>query len=530
MNSEIDNLREAEQKYNKKGRHHRKVTEPDFWKLMTTIMAFNSVKAKTVNHFYEHFPTDGLLSKDRMSRLCPLLKVKDIGGFAADLSICWTRALVPGGVMCIDESLWKFIRKQHKIANFDSETVVRYIERKPAKHGVLSYELCSFLPTEKLPYTHVMLPVTKTNDYSASEACIAALRQFKAHKPPGTPEITVCGDGAFSSQANLQEIAKLGFQYCVSVNRQWHPEIGQVSTDSLGSFEYRHLYSPSEAILFTSYQTEYSTNGNSRLMVTNSTNAYQVSFPTSSAAATSAHEHVIPAISTHEQPANDGNGKKRGRPARGSGQGRNAAPAPPTPQILTEDQRHLQFIESTTYNQISIANNQILTRSALLTLTAPQLNAHLSPLGFSGLAKLSKLAKAALLWKAQNLQHMREVSDSLETKAKKPRSLATEKILPQIALYRKHFASIDRLDIFLSNADSGMKQKYWRARLVERMIMVGLNNVRALLAENYGRLNRGSEYPYKSAAKYLELLVRFFKYREQKSVEAPYFTIHHSFP
>jgi len=300
------------------------------------------------------------------------------------------------------------------LASGDPEEVARYIERKAAKHGVLCYQLCSFLFSDKLPYTHVILPVTTTNDYSASEACIKALEIFDAAKPKGCPSIIVCGDGAFSSAALLRAISRMLYQFCVSVNRNWHADIGEVSTASLEQFE----------------------------------------FPT------------LP---------------------------------------LT------------------------ITRTKLLDMRVSELDSILSHLGFSGLAKLSKAGKSALLWDEQNKSNMKQQTEELKTKAKKARNFSTYDILPNLALYRDHFASVDRLDVFLSNCEAGLKHKYWRARLVERMIMVGLNNIRAVVSEDHRRCFR-TAYPRRSADQFLELLVQFILFRaDQCSPGKIFFASHSSF-
>lgn len=600
LNSKIELRHEEEILTCPNSHHYSKQNEETFWRLLATLMALNLSKSKHIKDFYRTNSFQGLICKDKLKRLRPLLQIEDIANFAQKLSALWTQALIPSGVLCIDESLWKFVRRIQKLTSGDPEEVVRYIERKPAKHGVLCYQLCSFLYSDKLPYTHVILPVTTTNDYSASEACIKALEIFDAAKPRGCPSIIVCGDGAFSSAALLRAITRMGYQFCVSVNRNWHADIGEVSTASLEQFEFRHLLS--SGTLFTSYRTEYSVSGNSKLLITNATNAFTVSAPSTTSSSIPSNPDVpsiefqhflekywdnenpspaslavfeltrhLPDPSTHfqhltlaqllaknvpkkdaidalsrclryeepilpEQPTNDGNGKKRGRPPKANrGRPSSSSESVPSNDIsssttTTSDQEHLAFIRSTTYESIEISTLPLtITRTKLLDMKVSELDSILSHLGFSGLAKLSKAGKSALLWGAQNKSNMKQQTEELKTKAKKARNVSTHDILPNLALYRDHFASVDRLDVFLSNCEAGLKHKYWRARLVERMIMVGLNNIRAVVSEDHRRCFR-TAYPRRSADQFLELLVQFFLFRaDQCSSGKTFFASHSTF-
>ena len=73
-----------------------------------------------------------------------------------------------------------------------------------------------------------------------------------------------------------------------------------------------------------------------------------------------------------------------------------------------------------------------------------------------------------LLWKIKDEEHLKEMASSLEGKGSKVSSKNVGKDLPMLDLYRSHFASIDRLDAFLAEAEVSLKHRKWQSRLLER--------------------------------------------------------------
>src|SRR3989338_5194431 len=92
--------------------------------------------------------------------------------------------MIASGIFCIDESLWKFVCKQ-KGSDSENAKVVRAIPRKPAKIGLLSYQLSGFLTRSNKPYTFGIIPMTHRQHCTPTEAADYLMKLYNSHKPWG---------------------------------------------------------------------------------------------------------------------------------------------------------------------------------------------------------------------------------------------------------------------------------------------------------------------------------------------------------
>lgn len=590
LNDNILERRHQSKLKNQNYRQYRTINESTFWKFVFTLVGLNLDSGKTIADLYRGpLGQEGLLSENHFSRLRPLFFSRNLDEFADQCSEVWTSALIPSGVMCFDESLWKFIQKIHKYGDDPdklSERVVRHIERKPAEWGVLAYELCSFLSSCGLPYTSVVLPMTATRNLSASEACLLAIDSFLKNKPKGTGDLVFIGDGAFSSSACLKQILARGMKICVSLNKQWHSELCSVLEDGLQQFEYRCFSVPnfsSETLLFTAYKTEYKANGSSKLLILNASNAYvpkdelsstemtfedflstqwkettpspealavwslTKSFPTPhlhflnltvnelmkqglslsrafsaiNKAATIAASSIVSDDVETASPSNDMNGfqVRQGRPPKAKGRGRPPKKATLQPPSASSGETELspssgiEFIGSSDYPSITLSGKQY-DKAKVLSMGKKKLEKLLQAQGFTNLSSHSKSDLQKLLWSIKTDDYLKECAGTFIPKSSKLRSQSLEEVLPQLYLYRQHFAAVDRLDIYLSNSESRCRQKYWRTRFMERILMIGLNNIRAIMCDEFKQIHQ-RESPHKPALSFLQLVFRFFDQRSK---------------
>src|SRR3989338_5589516 len=91
------------------------------------------------------------------------------------------------------------------------------------------------------------------------------------------------------------------------------------------------------------------------------------------------------------------------------------------------------------------------------------------------------------LWDIKRVENQGVLAQQMVPFAKLQKS-TTEKhtleaSLPFIYLYRKHFASVDRLDQFLSYLDSSVKTLSAKVRLSERIFICGVSNAHTWFCE-----------------------------------------------
>jgi len=510
--------------------NYRTITQQEFWRFIATLVHCASSNDSSIDMMYSSsLHSRYLLAKLLPERLFMTLRASfrlfDIPKLCERLSQVWCSKMIASGVFAIDESLWKYVCKTKKTENYN---VVRTIPRKPAGTGILSYELVGYSGRIKAPFTFGICPVTDTQKPSSTNAAFSLIDTWNAFKPDGSPEHPVAiMDAAFSSTPALDGYETRGWKYIASVNSQAHQQMSNALTSGLQPFEYRIFARDSDNRVYTAYSTRFSptdkqkqrgTGNGSPLMILNVTNAYQVLHPriSSSNPSTSVENRQSPPSSLPT--------------ASSSNSQQPSAPAPQIPgnsgpvtlrisgplisvvhQRLREEeaeQRRLQFIQQTPYDQIVLGGTS-LSRQQVLQMTKEDALKFLVKLGFPSKRKWTKNQLLEFIWKIQNEENFDRVASSMEGKGKRTYSDELKDKLPMLHVYREQFASIDRLDIFLSNSDSEIRHQSWRTRLLERVLFVAFNNARVLLAER-GMNSKGIPYERLTTAQYLQLLFDFF--------------------
>ena len=176
--------------------------------------------------------------------------------------------------------------------------------------------------------------------------------------------------------------------------------------------------------------------------------------------------------------------------------------------VEQEELRRRQFIEATPYDRIVISGKQI-TRDALLQMTKGDALAFIAKLGFQKRQLRTKFELLQFIWTLESDEQFQEVADKMEGKGRRVSADRLKTALPMLDTYRNHFASIDRVDIFLSRADSEIKHRKWQSRFLERILFLGFNNVRVLLAE-HSMVSRNSPYQRVSVDDFLNDLFDLF--------------------
>src|SRR3989338_5971332 len=165
----------------------------------------------------------------------------------------------------------------------------------------------------------------------------------------------------------------------------------------------------------------------------------------------------------------------------------------------------IPYIQNSTYSCITILG-KTYTKEDLLERDLKTSKKLLSELGFAKLHSMTRPQTLELLWKIKDEEHLKEMASRLEGKGSKVSSNIVGKVLPMFDLYRSHFASIDRLDAFLAEAEVSLKHRKWRSRLLERIIMLALNNVRVIIMEQSSR-GRVVAHPFKKASSFLDACI-----------------------
>ena len=78
----------------------------------------------------------------------------------------------------------------------------------------------------------------------------------------------------------------------------------------------------------------------------------------------------------------------------------------------------------------------------------------LTRLGFSGTGRLARSDVLKLIWQVRDDANMRQITAPLEQKGRRLPESAVRSQLPMLSAYRDFFASIDKLDAFLAEAES----------------------------------------------------------------------------
>ena len=498
----------------------RELTESEFWRLWATIIFSAKTSHSNVDNLYNLTPDrirQKLLPKSLFVHSRPSLSLNDFDGFCREISALWCQAVMSTDLFCIDESLWKFVCR---INGTENNQVTRTIPRKPAGTGLLSYELCGFASLCQLPYTFGIVPITLTNQPSPAAAAFSLIDCFNSNKPTGTPTNLLCiFDSAFCAADALKGYDDRGWKYCVSLNQQYHQDISSVLLNNLSLFEFRMVVDPRprDPIIYTAYMTQFQpsekqkrrgTGAGTPITILNATNGYKVEHPalrvpqapSSSSDTISSlrrlYHGIPPTIRIHSDVV---------RLALTPSSSQDTQPPAKRSRSCVSDST---FINTSHHASVTI-RERVITREELLQMHTKDVKKLLAQLGFSTVSKLTKREAMELLWSIQDQDHMEMLASSMDAKSIKLRPGDVNSVLPMLTDYRSHFASIDKLDAFLAEADASIKHQKWNTRLLERQVMLALNNVRVVFLESWSQHNTGA-HAFKQATRYLDALFDLF--------------------
>jgi hypothetical protein len=519
--------------------NYRPLSQQEFWRLLATIIHCIRTNVRKIEDLYsDTFNPDiaqRLLPFKLFKLVRPALRAQNLNGLCDQLSKLWTEQVIASGVFCIDESLWKYICKVRGTENYD---MIRTMSRKPAGTGLLAYELSGFTLSSKYPYSFAIVPMTKSVKLSSKDAALYLIDIWNKYKPQGSPiDPVAIMDGAFSSANSLEEIEKRNWKYCVSLNSIYYPSLSAALIHDLNIFEYRILCCSGSDRIFTAYKTQFSptekqqqrgSGAGSPITIINATNAYSITKNNSPVGSSLQTPNIAPSISSNStQPSRkstrsstpssssslSSSSSKKPVPTAASRRTSSKAPAAtPVTQRRTQTSAGAQDSETpilgTSYESITLGGKDI-TKAEVLSMTAEGVKSLLAKLGFSGLQKFSKTESIELLWSLKDEETMKQLGESLAGKSPRTYSESLKATLPMLELYRSHFASIDRVDIFLSNVESSTKHRNWHSRFLERVLFLGFNNARVLLSETHLQ-TKNTPYPRAASASFLEDLFNLF--------------------
>ncbi|MDP2437856.1 MAG: hypothetical protein Q8P67_19105 [archaeon] len=450
------------------------------------------MKSSSIADLYQQTPLlmrRRLLNSRNFGELRSHLAPLDIDQFAIDLSQHWLKSMIPSGLFGIDESLWRF---ECLVPDTENNQVIRSIPSKPAKHGLLSYELCGFTRFSNLPYTFAIVPITLQTKFSSGEAALHLIELFNSHSPASSEMKNTCiMDAAYSAQGTLTAIGEKKWRHIVSFNPTFHQDLALVLRSGISPYEHRMIISPDRKTIYTGYLTRFKPTakqqqkgqvGGHDLLILNATTAFQVSHPRLS---TTSPPTVTDSGSSLRASLNPSNPLSIRLPAATVRQAvhleSSVGPGSSTQQEA-DWPLFSAFINGTDYQEISILG-KTYTREQILRMRQTHAQTLLRDLRYPNATTMKKKEALETLWAIKDSANMTLIAETMVPKC--PRLLgADEKSrLPMVTIYREHFASIDRLDSFLSQADSSIKYRCWRPRLTNRLLMVAFNNVRTQIVE-----------------------------------------------
>lgn len=516
--------------------YYRPLQWREYWLFWVTHLLGCVLSHSSVDNLYLACPEEfrgQLLPQERYRKVKAMMYVEDLQALSQLSSSIWCKEITMPEVVCVDESLWKFL------ASFlgTNANMVVQIPRKPANRGVLSYEASCICPDSGLAYVMSISP-RLTVSLSPNDALVDCLFLIKEKSPSGRLPIVVA-DSAFSSSQTLEWMHQNGFPFVVSGNSGWHAVEHQVCSHDLDVFTFRSILSPGEFI-FTAYKTEYLQTGSStkKTVVQDVfciTNCFSAIPPPSSSspdvAATSSSDHQaeppvgssaaedqllsaqmsmarslltqpkamllswaskesaimvdpdstpwqlaciiarLPAGSLEESAA-----QQAGTSAPSSSRKK----GPPPPNVTL-------FVQNTSHDTIRVGAD-VISRDQILQMNIKDLRSYMKMAQPHSSLQGKKRGDLILsLWDIKRVENQGVLAQQMVPFAKLQKS-TTEKhtleaSLPFIYLYRKHFASVDRLDQFLSYLDSSVKTLSAKVRLSERIFMCGVSNAHTWFCE-----------------------------------------------
>ena len=518
--------------------HFKQMTWSEYWRFWGTHMYACVHQKPSLDELYDHTPLEiksHFLPRNRFKNIRSSLHLDDLTGLSVRLSRRWCSHVTMPKVICVDESLWRFL------ASFEGKNsaYLVVIPRKPAKQGVLSYEACCFTPALNLAYVLSITPRLEES-ISPSDAlknCLTLLKTYGV----GLPLPVVMVDSAFSSEATLQWMHSQGFGFVASGNPAWYSNIHEACNLDLPVYGYRCL-SDSRSWIYTGYQTSYMVTGKDTQRTASQrvfciTNAYSASETVrASASSPSAAPEPDTSTSSNSDQLEDNLHRMKSAIAnivstydiavlkrflsdvhklnaeqeqsaeilvsRISGlessalQNRLPSASSSTTQSTTSTSRKGVKVSKDTelyvmnsQHQSIIIDNETISNRTILSLDAKQLKQYFKRAQPHSPIPKKKDDMIRQLWNIQSRSNDRVLAERLKPYGRIATSSQTQprlKVsLPFVHLYRQHFASIDRLDQFLAFLENLISTNSAKTRISERMFMCGISNAHTWFCEQY---------------------------------------------
>lgn len=524
---------------------YRELTWSEYWLFWGTHL-FSCVNgSKSIDKIFAcctDVQRDRLLSQNRFCTVKASMYIDDLQKLSHLLSKIWCSKVTLPEVICVDESLWKFL------ASFlgKNASMVVSIPRKPAKCGVLSYEACCIMPDTGLCYVLAVSP-RPIGGISPKDALIDCLSSIREYCESGRLP-TVVADSAFSSTETLAWMHANGFAFIVSGNTAWHPAEHQVCASGLSLYCHRTIRGP-DKYLYTAYKTAYTATGGVTKKVVEQdvfsiTNCYAPIKSPATTAFPAPHPPVEPSESLVGDDVSDPDSEvsesilavKRTcarslahQPhdllLKWASEGRVILIDPETtnlqlaclinkldpreleveedtPQASTSGVRkknaassNSQHLVNTTPHSSITIGNRVVKREEILNLTLMNLKTLLKEaqpqVPTSG---WNKERAIRALWDIHSAENDGVLARQMELFCKLIPS-ATDRptldaALPFIYQYRRHFASVDRLDQFLAYLDTNIRTTRPLVCISERFFMCGISNAHTWFCEDFRRKSR----------------------------------------
>ena len=548
---------------------YKPLTWPEYWRYWGTHLMSCLSGAKSTQAFYQQATETQrqlFVSKERFRYLRASMIPKDLDLLGERFSYVWCAKMMRPKIVCVDESLWKFL------ASFlgDNASMVAYVPRKPAKVGVMSFEACCFCHKTRLPYVLSISPrlFDPLSPGMALEKCLTAIRN---HCTGGSLPLVVA-DSAYSSESILKWMSENSFPFVVSGNTGWHSTMHEVCAADLELYSFRCI-ADSRDWIHTAYRTAYLETGSTarkrgerrgwcsaracRAIVPRPP-AGEAALPSASAPqsdsttdapsgsdidlevarlqtvmANALVHHPEPVLfrmaATLTQSSIDPDstlsdlillitGVRPSPPGISSGLGANSCST--TSSSRMRKARKVRpdvetFVKLTPYESIKVGE-RIIGRTEILEMSAPNLKILFSQAFPRAAQPKSKDDSIMQLWDVSSLQNNPVLAAQLVPFGRLGDSTQApgrlQSSLPFLYAYREHFASIDRLDQFLSYLDPNIKVKDAQARIAERMFMCGVSNARTWFLEEMERSSRvkTKKHEFRPASRWAQEVANIF--------------------
>ena len=182
------------------------------------------------------------------------------------------------------------------------------------------------------------------------------------------------------------------------------------------------------------------------------------------------------------------------------------------------------FVQTTPHSSIQIGE-RVISREEILGMNAKELKDLFIKAQPRSAVPKKKEDMILELWDISSKQNDRVLAQQMQKACQVQRSetdrRTLQEALPFVFLYREHFASIDRVDQFLSYLDTSISTKTAEVRLAERMFMCGISNARTWYCEQYSaRKKDQSSSPIRPALAWGRAVVEvFFRWADNARIQ-----------